>query len=92
MTPTTLRAALAAIGWSQTDLARELGCSDRLVRRWAAGAQGYAIPGPVAAWLLDLAACHVKRPAPKDWQTRRGVANEPIPSRTPAAPHQRRPA
>jgi transcriptional regulator with XRE-family HTH domain len=50
MTPAQrLRAALAALGWSQRELARQLAQDERTVRRWAAGE--YPCPEPVLAWL-----------------------------------------
>jgi transcriptional regulator with XRE-family HTH domain len=66
MTPTRLRECLEALRWSQRELAAELGCSDRLVRRWAAGSLGYAVPERVSEWLEVLAPTHIRHPAPTD--------------------------
>jgi transcriptional regulator with XRE-family HTH domain len=68
MTPSRLRECLEALRWSQRDLAAALGCSDRLVRRWAAGAPGYAVPESVGEWLEVLATTHIRHPAPPDWR------------------------
>ena len=48
-TITRLRHALAALGWSQRDLARHLGYDDRTVRRWLSGA--YEPAEGVLEWL-----------------------------------------
>ena len=55
MNPTLLRACLSALGWSQGDLARHLGCRIELVQRWARGAEGYAVPAGISEWLAGLA-------------------------------------
>jgi hypothetical protein len=68
MTPTRLRECLDALRWSQRELAATLGCNDRLVRRWTAGAPGYAVPESVGEWLEVLATTHIRYPAPSDWQ------------------------
>jgi len=49
VTPTDLRAALAALGWTQGRLAVEAGVAARTARRWALGEA--AIPGDVVALL-----------------------------------------
>ena len=53
MTPTDLRAARHALGWSAARLADECGVSQSAVARWEAGSR--RIPGPVvklvAIWL-----------------------------------------
>jgi hypothetical protein len=64
MTPTRLRDCLEAIRWSQRELAAALGCNDRLVRRWAVGAPGYAVPESVGEWLEALATTHIRHPPP----------------------------
>ena len=56
MTPTRLRECLDALRWSQRALADNLGVSERIARRWAAGSA--IIPGPVASW-LESATFHV---------------------------------
>lgn len=55
VSPTLLRACLSALGWSQGDLARHLGCRIELVQRWARGADGYAVPAGISEWLMALA-------------------------------------
>ena len=67
MTPTRLRECLEALRWSQRELAAALGCNDRLVRRWAMGAPGYAVPESVGEWLEVLATTHIRHLAPTDW-------------------------
>ncbi|MCX8003341.1 MAG: helix-turn-helix domain-containing protein [Burkholderiaceae bacterium] len=47
MTPTELRAALAALGWSQGRLAAECGVNPRTARKWALGEA--PVPADVAA-------------------------------------------
>ena len=47
MRPTELRDALAVLGLSQCQLARDLQMSDRIVRYWLAGT--FAIPAKVVA-------------------------------------------
>ena len=68
MTPTRLRDCLEALRWSQRELAAVLGCDDRLVRRWAVGTPGYAVPGSVGEWLEALATTHIRHPPPTDWR------------------------
>ncbi len=67
MTPTLLRACLAALGCSQGELARRLGCRIELVQRWAAGVEGYAVPVRVATWLHELAECVANSRTIEDW-------------------------
>jgi transcriptional regulator with XRE-family HTH domain len=67
MTPTRLRECLEALRWSQRELAVVLGCSDRVVRRWAAGSLGYAVPESVGEWLEVLTTTHIRHPAPTGW-------------------------
>jgi hypothetical protein len=62
MTPTRLHEILAALHWSQRDLADWSGYDERQVRRWAAGAN---IPLPVAAWLEQCMTWHKRNPPPK---------------------------
>lgn len=62
MTPTRLRECLVALHWSQGDLADVLGCSSRLVRRWAAG--GEPVPDRVAEHLERLVALLEANPVP----------------------------
>jgi hypothetical protein len=68
MTPSRLRECLVALRWSQRELAATLGCNERLVRRWAAGAPGYAVPESVGEWLEVLAKTHIRHPTPLDWR------------------------
>lgn len=70
MTPDRLRECLTLLRWPQNTLADALACDRRLVQRWAAGTADYAIPQVVAEWLEQLAAGHVKYPAPTDWRAR----------------------
>jgi hypothetical protein len=49
LTPADLRAALAAIGWSERQLARATGYSPGAVRIWLAARA--AVPPAVAEWL-----------------------------------------
>lgn len=54
MTPTELRAALARLGMSQSAAARELGVSDRTVRRWCADPQRAPVPAATAKLLTMM--------------------------------------
>lgn len=65
-----LRECLAAIRWSQHDLARALDCSPRLIRRWAVGQA--AVPDAVAHWLDLLATTHERHPPPESWRSNPG--------------------
>jgi ribosome-binding protein aMBF1 (putative translation factor) len=56
MTPTEFASAIAALGWSQVEAAKQLDVDDRTVRRWAAGDR--AIPGPVKVALRCMARLH----------------------------------
>jgi hypothetical protein len=49
MTPATIRAHLATLGWSQRGLADALQRDDRLIRRWLSG--DAPIPADAAAWV-----------------------------------------
>ncbi len=71
-----LRAALAALGWSQRELARRLVHDERTVRRWAGGE--YPCPEPVLTWLEDGA----RRVAPV---TAAWLSEAPRPGRSNAA-------
>lgn len=53
MTPSTFRAHLAALGWSQRGLADMLRRDERQVRRWLAGTA--PVPPDAAAWILRAA-------------------------------------
>lgn len=70
MTPERLRECLAAIRWSQHDLARALDCTPRLVRRWTVG--DIAVPSIVAQWLDRLATTHREFPPPTNWRSNQG--------------------
>ena len=54
LTPETLRAALAALGISQLDLARRTGANARTVRRWLDPRSGPLAPGAAARVALAL--------------------------------------
>jgi len=70
MTSTRLRECLAVLGFTQRGLAAFLECDERMVRRWAAGAD--AVPEVVSAW-LELRAQHAEaHPPPIGWQRRPG--------------------
>jgi ribosome-binding protein aMBF1 (putative translation factor) len=56
-----LLTAIATLGWSQRDLARDLGKNERTVRRYCSGT--VAVPADVAAHVQALLAWHAKRPA-----------------------------
>jgi len=65
LTPEQLLAALAALGWKQTDFARKTGVTAGAVNRWATG----QAPAPLWATayleaMQDLAALHRKYLAP----------------------------
>jgi DNA-binding transcriptional regulator YiaG len=60
MTATAFRAALAELGYSQTEFARVIRTEDRTVRRWIAGQS--RVPGAVETLLVLLR----KRPELKD--------------------------
>ena len=84
MTPTDLSAALAALGWSQRELARQLGVAESSVRQWLTGKS--RMRAPLEAWLLDLARYHADHPAPKrpllahDGDAARSSAAQTVPS------------
>lgn len=63
MTPAEFRAALAAIGWSQRQLAAATGWSLGAVRNWADGKA--RVPPPVAGWLARQAARLAQDPPPR---------------------------
>jgi hypothetical protein len=62
------RAKLKELGWTQGELARQLGCRPELVQRWGRDAPGYVVPDGVAAWLRRRAAAAVADPPPQDWR------------------------
>lgn len=75
MSPHALARALAAIGWSNRDLARALDCDEKFVRRWRHDSQPRLfadVPPAVAVWLAELARviqlAHKENPAPKNWR------------------------
>ena len=61
-----MRQCLAALHWSQRDLARILDVGFARVNRWAMGADD--IPPRVADWLASSAASLRAEPLPKDWR------------------------
>jgi ribosome-binding protein aMBF1 (putative translation factor) len=67
MTAARLNAALEAIGWGQTELARRLGADTRLVRRWATGER--PVPPLVADWLDSMCKLVASNPVPA-WKRR----------------------
>ncbi len=56
MPPAEFKAAIAALGWSQEEAARQLGVDGRTVRRWIAGDR--AIPKIVRIALGCMARLH----------------------------------
>lgn len=56
MSPADFAAAIAALGWSQAEAARQLGVTGRAVRMWIAGDR--TIPGPVKVALRCISALH----------------------------------
>ena len=73
MTPADLSAALTALGWSQRELARQLGCAESSVRQWLTGKA--RMRADLAAWVLDLARYHVGHPAPDAPRAVSGMRN-----------------
>ena len=73
MTPCNLSAALTALGWSQRELARQLGVAESSVRQWMTGKS--RMREELAAWLLDLARYHVGHPAPDAPRAVSGMRN-----------------
>jgi DNA-binding transcriptional regulator YiaG len=66
MDATELRACMAAIGWSQQDLARVLHRAHGTIRQWARDAR--PIPLRVAKWLRVLRAFHEAHALPEGWE------------------------
>jgi hypothetical protein len=62
LTPTALRAALAAIGWSARQIAAATGRAESAGPDWTAGRR--PIPPEVAAWVEAAAAWHRHNPPP----------------------------
>jgi len=58
-------ACLEALRWSQKELERTLGVTQRTVARWAAGQM--TIPPPVADWLRASSAALRAQPLPEGW-------------------------
>ncbi len=83
MTPAEFRVCLDLLAWSQRGLAKLLDLDDRLVRRWASGAN--EVPEDVAGWLATLAAFHAKHPAPMKG------GRMSIPGAAPSNPHAMHP-
>jgi hypothetical protein len=68
VTPARYRECLDLLGLSQNNLARILGCSDRLTHRWAGGRAD--IPTGIARWLEQWVAIRTAHPdplPPEDW-------------------------
>ena len=68
MTADEFTEALAAVGWSQRQLATMLECDNVIVWRWATGRAD--IPPSIERWLTKLLACHERHPVPDDWRVR----------------------
>ena len=62
MSAVRLVECLAAVRWTQGDLARAIGEDKQQVRRWISGT--YAIPRHVGDWIERLARFHRANPAP----------------------------
>lgn len=62
MATNELAEILDAIHWPQRTLASVLGVDESTVRRWQRGDR--PIPEPIAAWLRQLAAAHLRHPPP----------------------------
>ena len=68
MTPTRYRECLDLLGMSASEIARTLGCSDRLPHRWASGR--IAVPPGISGWLEAWVAIRLAHPDPQppgDW-------------------------
>ncbi len=52
MTANRFCKCLALLHWSERDLAKNLYCDDRLVRRWAQGSE--LVPASIVQWLEEL--------------------------------------
>jgi transcriptional regulator with XRE-family HTH domain len=63
MSPHRLRACLEILGWSQRELAAQVGVDPRQVVRWISGAA--IVPLSTEAWLENLVALHLANPAPE---------------------------
>ena len=63
MTSPDISAALVSLGWSQRELARQLGVAESSVRQWLTGKA--RMRPALAAWLTDLARYHIEHPAPE---------------------------
>lgn len=61
MTPERLAQCLETLRWTNRDLARALGRSETIVRRWHSGA---VIPGAVQNWLETLTEIHTVHQPP----------------------------
>jgi hypothetical protein len=74
MTPLEMQGALERIYWPNYHLARQLGCNEKLVRKWLAGL--VPIPPRVGDWLARLAAAHavLPPPAPAEWRQEQSLA------------------
>ena len=70
MTPEAFTAAIAALGWSQVEAARQLEVDARTVRRWVAGDR--AIPGPAMVALRCIARLRVLEDLVNGRPVRRG--------------------
>lgn len=63
MTPTTLAAALARLGWTQRIAAHQFARKPAVIRQWLNG--DVPIPPEVAAWLNHLLAWLTRHPPPQ---------------------------
>lgn len=68
VSPDRFRFCLSALGWTQGELARRLGCRPELVQRWARSAPGYSVPPAIEEWLERRAAEMLADPPPADWR------------------------
>jgi transcriptional regulator with XRE-family HTH domain len=62
------RAAREAIGWSNRELCRRLGCSRSVGSTWELGTA--RVPVPVGEWLTAVADAIAHYPPPANWRTR----------------------
>ena len=91
MTGDELNTLLTELDWPYARVARELGCTNKLVRRWAAGEIG--IPPEIAAWLLECRkiAFQIAWPkAPEGWRTNKHYEPAARAVRAATAARQRR--
>lgn len=71
---TDLATLLEAIGWSRSELARRLDCSESLVRKWFDAS--IAIPPAVLRWLASVARALERLTPPDNWRANSGYIPE----------------